>query len=65
MSDAQDPEVPEADVRETASTKPSADARPVLPDRSSDETDVGWGDPPEPDDRDRLQRDRPPHWNDY
>ncbi|HEY1625710.1 MAG TPA: hypothetical protein VGG16_18105 [Streptosporangiaceae bacterium] len=39
--------------------------RPVLPDRSTDETDVGWGDRPEPDDQDRLRQDRPPHWDDY
>jgi hypothetical protein len=29
-----------------------------------DETDVGWSEPPEPDDRERLLRDRPPHWDD-
>jgi hypothetical protein len=39
--------------------------KPTLPDRSGDETDVGWGDRPEPDDDDRLNRDRPPHWQDY
>lgn len=37
--------------------------QPLLPSRSSDETDVGWGDEPEPDDEDRLRRDRPPHWD--
>jgi hypothetical protein len=39
--------------------------RPLLPDRTADETDVGWGERPESDDRDRLLRDRPPHWDDY
>jgi hypothetical protein len=39
--------------------------RPLLPDRTTDETDVGWGDRPDPDDRDRLLQDRPPHWDDY
>lgn len=39
--------------------------KPALPDRSGDETDVGWGDRPEPDDDDRLNGDRPPHWQDY
>lgn len=33
---------------------------PVLPDQTSDDTDVGWGD--EPDDRDEeMRRDVPPH----
>lgn len=39
--------------------------KPALPDRSGDEADVGWGDRPEPDDEERLYRDRPPHWQDY
>jgi hypothetical protein len=39
--------------------------KPTLPERSGDEADVGWGDRPEPDDDDRLNRDRPPHWQDY
>jgi len=33
----------------------------VLPDTTSDERDVGWGDPPEPDDDERLLREVPPH----
>lgn len=37
--------------------------QPLLPSRSSDETDVGWGERPEPDDDDRLRQDRPPHWD--
>jgi hypothetical protein len=40
----------------------SAADQPVLPDRSSDENDTGWGDHAEEDDR--LTRDRPPHWED-
>ena len=28
-----------------------------------DETGVGWGEAPEPDDEERLRRDRPPHWD--
>jgi hypothetical protein len=35
--------------------------RPVLPDITSDEQDLGWGDRPEPDDDDRLLREVPPH----
>lgn len=33
------------------------------PEQGEDETDVGWGDQPEPDDDDRYIRDRPPHWD--
>jgi NAD(P)-dependent dehydrogenase (short-subunit alcohol dehydrogenase family) len=36
--------------------------QPAPPMRSQDETDVGWSEPPEPDDDERLYRDRPPHW---
>lgn len=35
--------------------------RPVLPDVTSDERDVGWGDLPEPSDDDRYLREVPPH----
>jgi hypothetical protein len=35
----------------------------VLPLRSPADTDVGWSEPPEPDDDERLNRDRPPHWD--
>jgi hypothetical protein len=35
---------------------------PVLPTQSQDDTDVGWGEPPAPDDDERLNRERPPHW---
>jgi hypothetical protein len=36
---------------------------PVLPERSRDDSDIGWGEPPEPDDDERLRQDRPPHWD--
>jgi hypothetical protein len=39
------------------------DNTPVLPAKSRDETDIGWGEPPEPDDEERLRRERPPHWD--
>jgi hypothetical protein len=42
---------------------PPADHRPVLPQRSSDETDAAWGERPEPDDDDRLRQERPPHYD--
>jgi hypothetical protein len=34
---------------------------PVLPDQTGDDTDEGWSQP-EQDDDERLQRERPPHW---
>jgi hypothetical protein len=38
---------------------------PLLPDRTSDERDVGWGDDQVDDDRDeQLEADRPPHYED-
>jgi hypothetical protein len=42
---------------------PGRDDRPVLPVRSEDDSDTGWGEAPEPDDAERWQRDRPPHWD--
>ena len=36
---------------------------PVLPEQSREDTDAGWGEYPESA-RDRLYRDRPPHWDD-
>jgi hypothetical protein len=42
---------------------PDPDRRPVLPQRSSDETDAGWGERPEPDDDERLRQERPPHYD--
>lgn len=37
----------------------------VLPDRSADDTDTGWGAEPAPDpdeDASRYAEERPPHW---
>lgn len=39
---------------------PSVPAPPVLPERAWEDSDQAWGDDPE--DVDRLQRERPPHW---
>ncbi len=36
---------------------------PVRPEQSREDTDVGWGERAEPDDDERLYRDRPPHWD--
>src|SRR5882757_2409472 len=35
----------------------------VRPEQSREDTDAGWGEPAEPDDNERLYRDRPPHWD--
>jgi hypothetical protein len=40
------------------------DDKPVLPARSEEEAGIGWGEPPGPDDEDRLRLERPPHWDD-
>lgn len=42
---------------------PDPDEQPVLPAQSQEDTDIGWGEPPELDDDERLYRDRPPHWD--
>jgi hypothetical protein len=42
---------------------PSAES--VLPEQSREDTDADWGEYPEPDDNERLYRDRPPHWDDF
>jgi hypothetical protein len=44
-------------------TMPDPDDTPVLPAQSREDTDVGWGEPPEADDDERLRQDRPPHWD--
>jgi hypothetical protein len=41
------------------------DREPVLPEHSRDDTDIGWGEEPKPDDDERLRRERPPHWDDF
>jgi feruloyl-CoA synthase len=71
-----DPAGPEVVVREAPPPDPTGPrvaaprvavppvaAPPVLPERSRDDTDVGWGERPEPDDDERLRADRPPHWD--
>jgi hypothetical protein len=43
------------------------DDRPVLPDRTSDEDETGWGERPAEDDPDDLRRfleEKPPHHGD-
>lgn len=58
--------VPEERKQPTGSGQPkqrAPDSRPVLPERSTDETDAGWGERPEPDDDERLRQERPPHYD--
>ena len=50
---------PEASPPRVARRRP--DGGPVLPDVTSDERDVGWGDAREPDDDERYLREVPPH----
>jgi hypothetical protein len=35
----------------------------ALPLQSWEDSDIAWGEQPEPDENDRLYRDRPPHWD--
>jgi hypothetical protein len=39
------------------------DDEPVLSAKSQEDTDAVWGERAEPDDDERLYRDRPPHWD--
>jgi len=41
--------------------EPPASDPPVLPDVTTDERDLGWGELPEPSDDDRYLREVPPH----
>ena len=54
---------PEAPTPPTKATeRAAAPAARILPAQSREDTDAGWGDYRDPDDDDRLLRDRPPHW---
>jgi hypothetical protein len=44
------------------SGEPAPADRPALPVQSREDTDAGWGERPEPEDDERLYRERPPHW---
>ena len=54
---------PDKATHQPASADPDPDDTPAVPVRSQDDTDLGWGEPPEPDDDERLYRERPPHWD--
>lgn len=53
----------QAGGRPAGAVPPVPDDAPVLPAQSAEDTDAGWGEQPEPDDNERLYRDRPPHWD--
>ncbi len=44
-----------------AARRPVDDA-PLIPDRSADDSDTGWGESGSDSNDDRLLRDVPPHW---
>lgn len=54
-------------VPPTAVLSEPALSQPVLPEQSREDTDIAWGDyrGRDDEDRDRLYRDRPPHWADH
>jgi hypothetical protein len=43
---------------------PARPDEPGPPQQSAEDTDRGWGEPRDPDEDERLRRDRPPHWDD-
>lgn len=42
--------------------RPPVDDTPLIPGRSADDSDSGWGDDRGDSNDDRLLRDVPPHW---
>jgi hypothetical protein len=61
-SPGKDDKTDKADKADKAD-KNDQDDKPLLPEQSQDETGVGWGEAPEPDDDERLRSERPPHWD--
>jgi hypothetical protein len=57
-----DPPPAGAPARAAGAGAPPAGDRGA-PEQSREDTDIGWGEYPEPAD-DRLYRERPPHWDD-
>jgi hypothetical protein len=43
----------------------TGDDAPLLPDQTSDDTDVGWGERHTDRDDHHLRDERPPHWDDF
>jgi len=42
---------------------PDREDQQAPPVQSREDTDIAWGEQPEPDESDRFYRDRPPHWD--
>lgn len=55
------PPVPPAPRQNEPAPDKPADEQPVVPTRSRDDSDEGWGERARGND-DRLYEDRPPHW---
>ena len=52
-----------AEPAESAQPARPPPARPAArPEQSAEDTDIGWGDRPDPDHDERYHQDRPPHW---
>ncbi len=62
-SDIRPSDVSPSDARPSDVRPADRGSEPVLPVRSADDTDVGWGERAEQDDDERFRRDRPPHWD--
>jgi hypothetical protein len=62
--DAEQPDAEQPSTAESSTAEPHVpvDDTPVLPSRSSDDLDTGWGDRPGGNDDERFLRDVPPHW---
>ena len=54
--------MPPENTKQRARVSPPDAREPVLPTQSQEDTDVGWVQPPAPDDDERLYREAPPHW---
>jgi hypothetical protein len=56
--------LPDETPEESADTGPPDRVdEPALPVQSREDTDAAWGEAPEPDEDERFNRDRPPHWD--
>lgn len=65
--EAEQPEAEQAEADRAEQPPATRPAAPVLSEQSREDTDIAWGDyrGRDDEDRDRLYRDRPPHWADY
>jgi hypothetical protein len=63
MPDQPDADGPDDNSKTQAEPAQPVPARPAAqPDQSAEDTDIGWGDRPDPDHDERFYQDRPPHW---